>query len=83
MKGEIIYLGFALIFMGILLVFLGATKEATREAAAGKTEVRGGGVIMIGPIPIVFGTDAETAKTLIILVIVLILVAALATRWMR
>lgn len=83
MKGETIYLGLALILIGIVLVFLGAMREATREATTGKTEVRGGGVIMIGPIPIIFGTDAETVKTLVVLVLVLMVVAILAMRWLR
>ncbi len=68
-----------LIFIGVILVFLGAIRDTTQ----GKTEVRGGGVIVIGLIPIVFGTDTETVKALVILVIVLILVATMAMRWLR
>jgi len=39
--------------------------------------VRGGGVIMIGPIPIIFGTDVGALKIVVILVIVLMVIAAL------
>ncbi|WMW24337.1 TIGR00304 family protein [Methanolobus sediminis] len=36
-----------------------------------KTEVRGGGLIMLGPIPIIIGSDNKSAQTLMILAIVL------------
>jgi uncharacterized protein (TIGR00304 family) len=36
--------------------------------------VRGGGVIMIGPIPIIFGSDAKWTGVAIVLAIVLIVV---------
>ncbi|WP_321430518.1 DUF131 domain-containing protein [uncultured Methanolobus sp.] len=38
-----------------------------------KTEVRGGGLIMLGPIPIIIGSDNKSARTLMILAIVLML----------
>ncbi len=39
--------------------------------------VRGGGVIMIGPIPIIFGTDIAVLKLVMILAIVLMIIAAI------
>jgi uncharacterized protein (TIGR00304 family) len=36
-----------------------------------KTDVKGGGLIMLGPIPIIIGSDSKSAQTLIILAIVL------------
>lgn len=36
-------------------------------------KVKGGGVVMIGPIPIIFGSDAKWATVAIILAIVLVL----------
>jgi uncharacterized protein (TIGR00304 family) len=50
-------------------------------ATAKEVEGRGGAVIMIGPFPIVFGTDIEAAKTLIVLTIVLIILAFLLFKW--
>lgn len=38
-------------------------------------KIKGGGVIMIGPIPIVFGTDKHYAIIAIVLTIVLLLLA--------
>jgi uncharacterized protein (TIGR00304 family) len=46
----------------------------------GGPRVRGGGVIMIGPIPIIFGSDKDSAKTLVILAIILMLISLLFFR---
>ncbi|MEE8168468.1 MAG: DUF131 domain-containing protein [Candidatus Hydrothermarchaeales archaeon] len=78
MKGyEILSIGFILILLGFSLVFIGIITHATKDAG----EIRGGGVVMIGSIPIVFGTDTESVKIVVVLVIILILVAMLALRW--
>ncbi len=80
MKGiDIALVGFALVFLGMLLVLLGIASQAARGGA----EVRGGGVVMIGPIPIIFGTDVESAKAVMLLAIALMIVALLALRWFR
>jgi len=55
--------GFA---VGILAVIFAILRSA-RDTG----QVRGGGVVMIGPIPIVFGTDKESAKILMLLAIAL------------
>jgi len=39
------------------------------------SKIKGAGVIMLGPIPIVFGSDGESAKTAIILAILMMLLA--------
>ncbi|WP_029551040.1 TIGR00304 family membrane protein [Thermococcus zilligii] len=79
MKGEIIIMaGIALIFMGFLLVFIGTLVSSL----GGETEVEGGGVIMIGPVPIVFGTGrgATIATILAAVLMVLWIVGALIAR---
>lgn len=40
-----------------------------------RTEMRGGGIIMLGPIPIILGTDSKSTRTVILLAIVLMLMA--------
>ncbi|TQD23817.1 TIGR00304 family protein [Methanolobus vulcani] len=45
--------------------------EASNGSVSDKTEVRGSGLIMIGPIPIIIGSDNKSAQTLMILAIVL------------
>jgi len=57
-------LAMILILVGIILIFLGLI------SAGGK--VKGGGVILIGPIPIVFG-DARFAIYAMIFALILIL----------
>jgi uncharacterized protein (TIGR00304 family) len=71
--------------MGLLLVIAGfaigilAFIIAVLRSARASGPVRGGGVIMIGPVPIVFGTDKESARVLILLAIILMAVALLFT----
>jgi len=45
-----------------------------------ESEIKTGGVIMIGPIPIIFGSDKESAKTAAILAIILMLLSLLILR---
>ena len=56
----LVFAGFLVILFAVLTAFLGGGKA------------KGGGVILIGPFPIVFGSDAKTARTLIYLAIALI-----------
>ncbi|AKB17455.1 MULTISPECIES: TIGR00304 family protein [unclassified Methanosarcina] len=53
-----------------------------KEPHAGKAEsrIRGGGVIMLGPIPIIFGSEGESAKTATILAIILMVLSLLIFR---
>jgi uncharacterized protein (TIGR00304 family) len=75
MKGsEILSLGFIFIVIGVVLIFVGTL---TSSLKAKDTEIRGGGVILIGPFPIIFGSDPQAAKGVIILAILLIFVAFL------
>lgn len=52
------------------------------EPYSGKAEskIRGGGVIMLGPIPIIFGSDKESAKAAIVLAIILMVLSLLIFR---
>lgn len=53
-------------------------KEPDAEKAESK--IRGGGVIMLGPIPIIFGSDKESANTAVILAIILMILSLLFFR---
>ncbi len=59
-------IAFVLIVAGMLLVFLSTTREGSEAK-----RVEGGGVVIVGPLPIVFGTSERIAKSLVILAIVL------------
>ena len=67
--GVLLGLGVALILVGVfiiaIVIFLLSVKSA------GKGKVRGGGAVIIGPVPIIFGTDRKSLKTVLLLSIVL------------
>jgi uncharacterized protein (TIGR00304 family) len=65
----LIFAGFAIVFIAVILLFLTSVNS--------KVKVRGGGAVVIGPFPIVFGTDKESVRTLLILTIGLIALLAL------
>lgn len=59
----LIFAGMLVILVAILLLFITSIK--------GKEKARGGGAIIIGPFPIIFGTDKESIKTVLLLSITL------------
>lgn len=72
--------GFVLIAVGVLIVIAvimvssakSSKKQEQKEGdEEGNAKVRGGGVIMIGPIPIIFGTDKKSVKSVLVLALVL------------
>ena len=65
---DLVLAGILLMLTGFGVMVVAMLSQARREGA----EVRGGGVIMIGPVPIIFGTDMKWASVAIILAIVLI-----------
>jgi len=67
-------LGLLLIIFGFVLAVIAMILMFARSARGSGSE-RGAGLILIGPIPIVFGTDKQSVKGVIILAIVLILLA--------
>ncbi len=58
--------------LGIAIILLAMLITAFRRPDSER--VRGGGIIMVGPFPIIFGTDAKTVKALIVLVIILMVI---------
>jgi uncharacterized protein (TIGR00304 family) len=68
---SITQVGFMLIIFGFVLAFLVMIVMAFRGAGnSGKT--RSAGLILIGPIPIIFGNDKESVKVVMVLAIILI-----------
>jgi uncharacterized protein (TIGR00304 family) len=66
--------GLALILVGFGVVAVSMLGRSDEEGA----KVKGGGVVMIGPIPIIFGSDAKWASVAIVLAIALVLLGLLA-----
>jgi uncharacterized protein (TIGR00304 family) len=62
-------LGIVLIVVGVILVIVSIITASSDLPS--KSKVKGAGIIMVGPIPIIFGTDKESVKTILVLSVVL------------
>ena len=69
-------LGITLVAVGIIIV-VAAIILASRRSG-GKSKVRGAGVIMIGPIPIIFGTDMKSVKSVLTIALALTVTVVVA-----
>jgi uncharacterized protein (TIGR00304 family) len=64
-------IGFILIILGFIIAVIAVMLLAFKgRGSAGQT--RGGGILLIGPIPIIFGSDKNSVRVLVALAIVLI-----------
>lgn len=71
---DLVQAGVALVLVGFAVVLVSMYPRGHGDGR----EVKGGGVIMIGPIPIIFGSDAKWAAVAIVLAIVLVILGLLA-----
>jgi uncharacterized protein (TIGR00304 family) len=55
-------IGIALVAVGVIIIL---TVIVFASIGAKKCKVRGAGVIMIGPIPIIFGADKKSVKSML------------------
>lgn len=69
--------GLIAIVVGIAVIFI-ATAISSRGRQS-RTEVKTAGVIMIGPIPIIFGNDTRWVVVVIVLAIVLLALGLLTS----
>ena len=78
-KGEtLIFVGIAVIIVGFLLTFIGTALLSSgkpQNKDNNNTEVSAGGVILIGPIPIIFGNDKSMITVAILGAIILMIIA--------
>jgi uncharacterized protein (TIGR00304 family) len=65
--GTLIIAGIIVIFIGMILIFVGTALQSTSKTS----EVHTGGVILIGPIPIIFGNDKGLIITGVVFAIVI------------
>ncbi|MCW4001174.1 MAG: DUF131 domain-containing protein [Candidatus Bathyarchaeota archaeon] len=78
-------LGIALVVAGIIVIVVALAKASMGGGKEGKSRVRGGGVVMIGPIPIIFGTDKNSVKEVVALALaltVVVLIVFLLFYWL-
>ena len=67
----LVFAGFLIAFVAVILLFFTVTR--------GKGKFEGGGAVIIGPFPIVFGTNRESIKILLLLSITLIILVLVLT----
>ncbi|MCW4044431.1 MAG: DUF131 domain-containing protein [Candidatus Bathyarchaeota archaeon] len=70
-------LGVTLIFVGALVIVIAILLLSVSGTKDGK--MKGGGAIIIGPVPIIFGTDKESLRTVTLLSLVLTVLLVAAT----
>jgi len=79
----LVLIGVLLIIVGFALFFLATITRESRE----ESRVEAGGVLVIGPVPIVIGTSQRIAKAVLILALALFIVAiiffVLLTWWFK
>lgn len=68
--------GIVLVFVGVLIIVVAVILLSVLGAKKGK--VKGGGAIIIGPVPIVFGTDKQSLKTVLLLSLALTVMLVVA-----
>jgi uncharacterized protein (TIGR00304 family) len=70
---DLVSLGLLVIFGGVAILLM-----ATLLSVRGKgSPVRGAGVVLIGPIPVVLGTDAKWASVALVLAMALVVLGLL------
>jgi uncharacterized protein (TIGR00304 family) len=69
-------LGIALVFAGVLIIVVAVILLSVSGVKKGK--VKGGGAIIIGPVPIIFGTDEKSLKTVLLLSLALTVMLVVA-----
>jgi uncharacterized protein (TIGR00304 family) len=77
--------GLALVVAGIVIIALALILASIRGTGKGKADVKSAGVIMIGPIPIIFGTDKKSIEAVLVLALVLtitLIIASIVYYWL-
>ena len=75
MVNELVQTGFLLTLAGIVTMFIAFFLMFAGQARRGESRVKGGGAVLIGPIPIVWGTDKNWVFIAIALMLVVILLS--------
>lgn len=66
-----VFLGILTIIVGILVEILRGTNKRKEHRQEEKSETEYGGVVFIGPIPIVFGSNKDMAKLAFIIGVIM------------
>lgn len=69
---DLVEVGYVMVLLG-----LGVVAAAILQTKRRGSEVKGAGVVLIGPIPIAFGSDAKWVSLAIVLAIILMVIVLL------
>ncbi|MCS4539000.1 MAG: DUF131 domain-containing protein [Thaumarchaeota archaeon] len=72
MANELVHLGVLLAFAGIAIIMVALFLMFSKRGGEGR--VQGGGAVLIGPIPVVWGTDKRWIFVAIALLLIITLV---------
>ena len=75
---NLVSIGWLMLMVGVILIFI-AVALMVIGSMKGAGKIHGGGAILIGPIPIVFGTSREIVKVMLILAILAIAIILILT----
>lgn len=68
LEQKIVFAGITLILIGFLLVFIAGFFQATKTGS----EIKSAGILMIGPIPIIFGNKKDVPLLIFLAIILMI-----------
>lgn len=75
----LVSIGIFIVIAGFFLIFIGSILQTAisdnSDKSSTKSEIKTGGVILIGPIPIIFGNDKNMLVTGVIMAIILMAIA--------
>ncbi|MDY9923106.1 TIGR00304 family membrane protein [Methanobacterium sp.] len=76
-RGEtIVFIGIAAVITGMLLIFIGtAFLSSGKTEGSDNTKVSTGGVVLIGPIPIIFGNDKSMVSIAVLGAIIIMVIS--------
>ena len=74
-------IGFGFILLGIGLIILGMILSSSGTGQSG--QIQGGGIVLIGPVPIIFGTSTVVILPLIIIAIIFMILMFLLPFFFR
>ena len=72
MDPELFSLGFVMVIFGVILSMIGILLAALRSSETG-AETEAGGLVMIGPVPIIFSSSKRLAKLMLLLAFIMML----------
>jgi uncharacterized protein (TIGR00304 family) len=74
-RGEnLILIGIAALILGMVLIFVGTALQTTTKTEK-EEKVSTGGIVLIGPIPIIFGNDKSMITIAIFAAIIIMILA--------